>query len=268
MPPSKQDQPLLTPTLLLSTTIATTVSLVSISIFKRLQPFNSIHSIPKSYFNTGKTIYGRVTSVGDGDNFHMIHTPGGLVGGWGWFRRIPGYGSDSKHKKLKGKSKSKASQLKGKTIPVRLYAIDAPERPHFGHKEQPHSLESLQWLRSRLLDNYIRVKPFKVDQYGRVVGKVKVYPRYWRWWFGWDVSKEMVKKGMAVVYESCKSGEYDGQFEHFKKLENRAKFWQRGLWAKKFHTGGRVVTPGEYKGSLRGFADVKKEVRQKKTKKK
>jgi hypothetical protein len=39
----------------------------------------------------GKTILGRVTSVGDGDNFRVFHTPGGRLAGWGWLpgRRIP-----------------------------------------------------------------------------------------------------------------------------------------------------------------------------------
>jgi hypothetical protein len=32
-----------------------------------------------------------VTSVGDGDNFRIYHTPGGRLAGWGWLpgRRIP-----------------------------------------------------------------------------------------------------------------------------------------------------------------------------------
>lgn len=36
-----------------------------------------------------RSVYGRVTSVGDGDNFHLFHTPGGRAVGWGWLRRIP-----------------------------------------------------------------------------------------------------------------------------------------------------------------------------------
>merc|ERR1712224_418960 len=34
------------------------------------------------YFHK-RSIYGRVTSVGDGDNFHLFHTPGGRAVGWG-----------------------------------------------------------------------------------------------------------------------------------------------------------------------------------------
>lgn len=40
------------------------------------------------YFHK-RSIYGRVTSVGDGDNFHLFHTPGGRTVGWGWLRKVP-----------------------------------------------------------------------------------------------------------------------------------------------------------------------------------
>jgi len=32
-----------------------------------------------------------VTRVGDADNFHLFHMPGGRMAGWGWFpgRKIP-----------------------------------------------------------------------------------------------------------------------------------------------------------------------------------
>lgn len=40
-------------------------------------------------FYRSRSLYGRVTSVGDGDGFHLFHTPGGRAVGWGWLRRIP-----------------------------------------------------------------------------------------------------------------------------------------------------------------------------------
>ena len=40
-------------------------------------------------FFRNRSLYGRVTSVGDGDNFHLFHTPGGKAVGWGWLRKIP-----------------------------------------------------------------------------------------------------------------------------------------------------------------------------------
>lgn len=44
-----------------------------------------------------RTLLGRVTSVGDGDGFHLYHTPGGRLAGWGWLRGIPKSRSDLKN---------------------------------------------------------------------------------------------------------------------------------------------------------------------------
>jgi hypothetical protein len=41
-----------------------------------------------SFFRS-RSLFGRVTSVGDGDNFHLFHTPGGKAVGWGWLRKVP-----------------------------------------------------------------------------------------------------------------------------------------------------------------------------------
>lgn len=48
-----------------------------------------------------RSLLGKVTSVGDGDGFHLFHTPGGRLAGWGWLRRVP-----SDRKTLKGKTVS------------------------------------------------------------------------------------------------------------------------------------------------------------------
>lgn len=47
-------------------------------------------NIKPSYFQN-RSIFGKVTSVGDGDNFRIYHTPGGWLAGWGWlpWRRVP-----------------------------------------------------------------------------------------------------------------------------------------------------------------------------------
>lgn len=51
---------------------------------------------PKLYRR--KSLLGRVTSVGDGDNFRLFHTPGGRLTGWGWLpgRRVPKVKDDLK----------------------------------------------------------------------------------------------------------------------------------------------------------------------------
>ncbi|CRK37218.1 hypothetical protein BN1723_004276 [Verticillium longisporum] len=83
-----------------------------------LRRFAGAASIQENFFRK-RSLLGRVTSVGDGDGFHLYHTPGGKLAGWGWFRKIP-----------EGRS-----NLKGETISIRLAGIDAPEGPHFGNKQ-------------------------------------------------------------------------------------------------------------------------------------
>lgn len=46
-----------------------------------------------------RRLFGQVTSVGDGDGFHLFHTPGGKWAGWGWLRKVP-----TDRKELKGKT--------------------------------------------------------------------------------------------------------------------------------------------------------------------
>lgn len=46
-----------------------------------------------------RRLFGKVTSVGDGDGFHLFHTPGGKWAGWGWLRKVP-----TDRKVLKGKT--------------------------------------------------------------------------------------------------------------------------------------------------------------------
>ena len=38
--------------------------------------------VSPGYFRR-RSLLGKVTSVGDGDNFHLFHTPGGRLAGWG-----------------------------------------------------------------------------------------------------------------------------------------------------------------------------------------
>jgi hypothetical protein len=56
--------------------------------------------IAPSFFRR-RSLFGQVTSVGDGDGFHLFHTPGGRLAGWGWLRRVP-----RERKALKGRTVS------------------------------------------------------------------------------------------------------------------------------------------------------------------
>ena len=65
--------------------ILTGTSLTLIYTYKRyLAQFKRTNDIPRRIFRK-RWLYGKVTSVGDGDNFHFFHMPGGTRGGWGWF---------------------------------------------------------------------------------------------------------------------------------------------------------------------------------------
>jgi micrococcal nuclease len=199
-------------------TLLTSTILGSIKLYKLFSPIRTIHQIPKRYFHN-KFLRGHVTRVGDGDNFHFYHTPGGLLAGWGLWRPYP------KHKRGL------------KTIHIRLCGIDAPERAHFGKPAQLFGDEAMNWLKGYILNQNVRVKPLCIDQYGRCVGSVKV-----KKWFKWrDVGQEMLKQGFCVVYEGSQV-EFDGMADLYKYAESKAKKSKKGIWSLK-----NLQTPGEYK---------------------
>ena len=74
------------PTLLLTTTILVSVRLYR-SYLARIPEATYIR--PRFFRN--RSLFGKVTRVGDADNFHLFHTPGGRLAGWEWApgRKIP-----------------------------------------------------------------------------------------------------------------------------------------------------------------------------------
>ncbi|CAH2355554.1 probable endonuclease Lcl3p [[Candida] railenensis] len=174
------------------------------------------------YLDGNRSLYGRVTRVGDGDNFRFYHTPGGIFMGWGWLRPIPTTRAD----------------LKDQTLMIRLCGVDAPERAHFGKPAQPHSEEALQWLTDYVMDRKVRVTPYSIDQYKRVVARAQV----WKWTGRKDVSAEMIRNGVGIVYEARTGAEFGDNESWYRKLESRAKKFKRGVWGLK-----NMTTPGEFK---------------------
>jgi hypothetical protein len=75
-------------------TIVSTIALTSacIGFYKFYRTFlrriPAAVNINPSFFRK-RSVFGQVTSVGDGDNFRIFHTPGGWLVGWGWWRPIP-----------------------------------------------------------------------------------------------------------------------------------------------------------------------------------
>lgn len=65
------------------------VGLVALQVYSNyLRRIPGAAFVRKSFFNR-RSLFGRVSSVGDGDNFHLFHTPGGKAVGWGWLRKVP-----------------------------------------------------------------------------------------------------------------------------------------------------------------------------------
>jgi endonuclease YncB( thermonuclease family) len=157
-----------------------------------------------------QALHGYVTSVGDGDNFRLFHTPGGRLAGWGWWRPIP----------------QKRDALADQTIHVRIAGVDAPELAHFGRPAQPFGQDALEWLRASILHRYVRVVPYRRDQYDRVVGTV-VLP--WRL-FRRDLGLEMLRAGMCTVYEAKQFSEFGGKEDLYRREEEKARGKGLGMW--------------------------------------
>ena len=160
-----------------------------------------------------RTLLGRVSSVGDADNFRLYHTPGGIPAGWGWLRQVP----------LEKKG------LTNQTLHVRIAGIDAPELAHFGNPGQPGGKEALAWLTQRLEGRSVRVHALRRDQYDRLVGTVAARGG-WRITRSADVGLDMIRAGWATVYEAKKGAEYDGREEDYRAAERLAKKEAKGIW--------------------------------------
>ncbi|KAI5287124.1 putative endonuclease lcl3 [Ascosphaera aggregata] len=236
------------PSNLLATCLLTTSILAGVRIYRTyLRRIPDVNKIEMSWFRK-RSLLGYVTRVGDGDNFRMFHTPGGVLAGWGWFRKVPKLNKD----------------LKGGTLHVRLAGIDAPELAHFGNPSQPYGAEALSFLKSYILHRRVRAYIHRPDQYGRVVATVYVnrLPFPFNnpksgfslplplplWIYGRDVSLQMLRRGLATVYEAKFGAEYGGERmeRKYRKAESWAKWRGIGMWAKK----GRpqfFETPREFK---------------------
>ncbi|KAF9416468.1 putative endonuclease lcl3 [Podila epigama] len=164
----------------------------------------------------GKRILkGKVTSVGDSDNFRFYHTPGGIWAGWGWLRHVP----------------TIKKELMDQTIPVRVAGVDAPENAHFGMPAQPFAKESLAWLRQQLNGKTVLIQPFARDRYDRVVA-MAWYPRMFPFLPKKNVSIEMLKMGYGQIYRQAGS-EYGGLLNVFEKVEAKARRQKVGIWSQK-----------------------------------
>ncbi|KAH7162862.1 hypothetical protein B0J13DRAFT_430772 [Dactylonectria estremocensis] len=179
--------------------------------------------IRPSFFRN-RSLFGRVTSVGDGDGFHLFHTPGGRALGWGWLRKIP----------------ERRKDLKDRTISIRIAGIDAPELAHFGRPVQPFAEEAHKWLTDYVGNRNVRAYVYKRDQYGRIVATVYVR----RFLLRKNVGLELVKVGLATTYEAKSGAEFGGMQKVYEKAEAKAKRSQKGMWSV---DASKFESPRDYK---------------------
>ena len=135
-------------------------------------------------------------------------------------------------------------------IHIRIAGVDAPELAHWGREAQPYSQEAFEWLTQYILNRRVRAHIYRRDQYDRVVAQVFVR----RWFIKKDIGLEMLRHGLASVYEA-KTGSEFGQFEQqYRDAEEKAKAQKVGMWTKpgilgrlRGETSKVAESPREYK---------------------
>lgn len=88
------------PRTLIPTVVLTGAALLSTRLYRLyLRRIPQAADIQPGFWRR-RSLLGRVTSVGDGDNFRLFHTPGGRLAGWGWMpgRKVPHNMKDLKDK--------------------------------------------------------------------------------------------------------------------------------------------------------------------------
>jgi endonuclease YncB( thermonuclease family) len=123
-----------------------------------------------------------------------------------------------------------APSIANKTqLHIRLAGVDAPELAHWGREAQPYAKEAHEWLINLIHNRRVRTYIFRRDQYDRVVAQVYVR----RWLFRQDVGLEMLKAGLATVYEAKSGAEFGTSEAEYRAAEEKAKAQHVGMWAKR-----------------------------------
>jgi endonuclease YncB( thermonuclease family) len=106
--------------------------------------------------------------------------------------------------------------------------VDAPELAHWGREEQPYAKEAQEWLINLIHNRRVRAYIYRRDQYDRIVAQVYVR----RWLFRKDVGLEMLKAGLATIYEAKSGAEFGTSEAKYRAAEEKAKAQKVGMWAK------------------------------------
>src|SRR5216684_2936929 len=99
---------------------------------------------------------------------------------------------------------------------IRLAGIDAPET------HQAFGEQSRQSLSGMIFGKDVSVSYQKIDQYGRIVGKIFLD--------GKDINLEQVKAGMAWHYKFYEDEQTPEDRELYAKTEAEVRAARRGLW--------------------------------------
>lgn len=109
-------------------------------------------------------------------------------------------------------------------LKVRLYGIDAPETSRPDRPGQAYSAVARRVLMYKLLGKAVTVEVQERDQYGRVVGVIRLAGR--------DINAEMVSEGLAWAYRRYLDDPYASEYI---RLEELARQRRRGLWQQQQH---------------------------------
>jgi len=99
---------------------------------------------------------------------------------------------------------------------IRLAGIDAPEL------HQAFGNQSKQSLSEMVFSREVTVSYQKIDEYGRIVGKVLLAGR--------DINLEQIKAGMAWHYKYYENEQTQEDREDYASAEEDARAARRGLW--------------------------------------
>ncbi|WGZ93258.1 MAG: thermonuclease family protein [Candidatus Thiothrix putei] len=102
---------------------------------------------------------------------------------------------------------------------IRLQGIDAPET------KQAHGQKCKEMLMTRAVNLTADVEAYKLDRYGRVIGKVTVE--------GKDVALEQIKAGCGWHYDAYAKEQSSDDQAAYAAAEKQARKAKRGLWRDK-----------------------------------
>lgn len=143
-------------------------------------------------------------------------------------RRIP-KGKALRDNTVGGRGRVVVEALTRGQISIRLAGVDAPEGAHFGRPAQPGAKEAFDWLTAYVGQRRVRAYVYKKDQYDRAVATVYVR----RWLLRRDVGLQMLKRGLATVYEAKSGAEFGDLEDKYRRVEWWAKQRKKGIWAAK-----------------------------------